>query len=121
MGLRQDNVAKPDEMTRLDVVQLKSLKIIAITFITISVGSIQAELGVRPLNILRVTICLKYWLKTKSISLYSPVNGLKSALTSKIGQSCKTTEAVGDSFAIRMAKLAVACKLYVIKINSSWA
>ena len=94
---------------RLDVVQSKALRIIANTFITTPTDSIQVELGVMPLSLLRMKLCFNYWAKVKNITPQNPVNALIPQLTPTIGQKCKSTEGVGDSFITRMSKLAIAC------------
>ena len=102
---------------RLDVVQSKALRIIANTFITTPTDSIQVELGVMPLSLLRMKLCFNYWAKVKNITPQNPVNALIPQLTPTIGQKCKSTEGVGDSFITRMSKLAIACNTDQITLS----
>ena len=72
--------AKPEALARLDVVQSKALRIIANTFITTPTDSIQVELGVMPLSLLRMKRFFNYWVKVKNITPQNPVNALTPQL-----------------------------------------
>ena len=109
--------AKPEALARLDVVQSKALKTIANTYITTPTDSIQVELGVMPLSLLRMKLCFNYWAKVKNITPQNPVNALTPELTPIIGQKCKSTEGVGDSFITKMSKLAIACNTDQISLS----
>ena len=109
--------AKPAALARLDVVQSKALRIIANTFITTPADSIQVELGVMPLSLLRMKLCFNYWAKVKNITPQNPVNALTPQLTPTIGQKCKSTDGVGDSFITRMSKLAITCNTDPITLS----
>ena len=52
--------AKPEALTRLDVVQANFLKIVAVSYMSTPKNSIQARLGVIPLSLLRSKLCFSY-------------------------------------------------------------
>ena len=77
--------ASPEELVRWDIDQYKALKIIAKTFITTPIDSIQAELGVMPLSLLRTKRCFKYWIKAKDIAPKNHINFLTPNFKTTIG------------------------------------